>query len=107
MKYSPNHKHILLQEDERREKMFNFLEEIKNKAGKIDENLLQDYLVLNLSGRLLYVEGHQGLTVITPTELAFKIKKGRFIVQGEGLYLKELTENTMLIEGQINKVEKS
>ena len=34
-----------------------------------------------------------------------KIKKGRVVVDGENLFLKELTENTILIQGKISKME--
>ncbi len=85
--------------------MFNFFEEIKKKAGDIDNNLLNDYNIINLSGKLLYVEGHQGVTIVNSEMLAFKIKRGRVVVEGEGLFLCELTDNTLTVQGKINKME--
>lgn len=85
--------------------MFNFFNEVKNKLGDIDSDFLNDFNIVNISGKLLYVEGHQGLTVLSPTTIAFKIKKGRVIVDGENLLLKELTDNTLLIQGKIIKTE--
>ncbi len=85
--------------------MFNFFEEIKKKAGDIDNNLLNDYNIINLSGKLLYVEGHQGVTIVNSEMLAFKIKRGRVVIEGEGLFLCELTDNTLTVQGKINKME--
>ncbi len=85
--------------------MFNFFDEIKNKVTNFDHNLLNDYNIVNLSGKLLYVEGHQGVTVLSNETVAFKIKKGRVVVEGENFILNELTCNTLLLQGKINKVE--
>ncbi len=85
--------------------MFNFLDEIKNNLKKIDQKYINNYNIINLSGKLLYVEGHCGLTVLTKTMVAFKIKKGRIIVEGDNLFLSELTSNTIKIEENIKKVE--
>lgn len=85
--------------------MFNFFNEIKNKASGIDYNLLNEYNIINLSGKLLYVEGHQGVTIINSDMVAFKIKKGRVVVEGKDLVLSELTSNTLLLQGVIIKVE--
>ena len=84
--------------------MFNFFEEIKKKTS-LEGGLLENYNLINISGKLLYIEGHQGLTEISENLISFKIKKGRIIVEGENLFLKELTENTMLIQGKIVKTE--
>lgn len=84
--------------------MFNFFDEIKNKIGK-DFDFLSEYNLINISGKLLYIEGHKGLTVLSSTTIAFKLKKGRVVVEGENLFLKELTENTILIQGKIKKTE--
>ena len=82
--------------------MFNFFDEIKKKG---DENLLKDFNLVNISGKMLYAEGHLGLTVMNENMIAFKIKNGRIVVEGENLFLGELTDNTMLIKGKIVKVE--
>ena len=82
--------------------MFNFFDEIKKKAEGVN---LKEFNLVNLSGNILYVEGHNGLTVITPQMIAFKIKNGRVVVEGESLFLSELTDNTMIIKGKIVKTE--
>ena len=85
--------------------MFNFLDEIKNNLKKIDQKYLNNYNLINISGKILYVEGHFGLTILSKNIVAFKIKKGRVVVEGENLFLSELTFNTLKIEGNIKKVE--
>ena len=84
--------------------MFNFFDEIKHKTSKY-KDMLNDFNIVNISGRLLYIEGHKGLTVLTNEMIAFKINKGRVVVEGEDMVLAELTQNTMLIEGKIIKTE--
>lgn len=83
--------------------MFNFFDEIKQNLKKND--FLPSYNLINLSGKILYVEGHCGLTILSPTVISFKIKKGRIIVEGTDLFLSELSQNTLKIEGNIKKVE--
>ena len=85
--------------------MFNFFEEIKGQLRRVDKNLLSSYNMVNLSGKILYVEGHLGLTVLSPTVISFKIKKGRVEVEGENLFLSEISRKTLKIEGQIKRVE--
>lgn len=84
--------------------MFNFFDEIKNKVGK-DFNFLEEYNLVNISGKLLYIEGHKGLTILSSNMISLKLKKGRVVVEGENLFLKEVTENTILIQGNIKKTE--
>lgn len=84
--------------------MFNFFDEIKKGIDAI-EPTLNSYNLVNISGKLLYVEGHKGLTLLSKDIISFKIKGGRINVEGKDLVLNELTENTMKIVGQIIKVE--
>ena len=82
--------------------MFNFFDELKRKG---DGNIIYDFNIVNISGKMLYAEGHLGLTVMNEKMVAFKIKGGRVVIEGEGLFLSELTDNTMLIKGKIVKME--
>ena len=85
--------------------MFNFLEEIKKKASK--GKVISDYNILVISGCLVYVEGHIGVTVILPQLVAFKVKGSRYEIAGKNLSIRELTENTFTVEGEIDEVKKS
>ncbi|MCI8555819.1 MAG: hypothetical protein HFI85_04565 [Clostridia bacterium] len=83
--------------------MFNFFDELRKKAPSSE--LLGNFNIVNMSGKLVYIEGHQGVTILTSEMIAFKIKKGRVVVEGEDLKLAELTDNTMTINGTIKKME--
>lgn len=83
--------------------MFNFFEEIKKSVG-LERDILA-YNLVNVGGKILYVEGHQGLTILSKEMIAFKVKRARVTVEGRDLKLFELTESTMKIVGQIVKVE--
>lgn len=84
--------------------MFNFLEEVKN-GLKDNQITLETFNIINISGKLLYVEGHLGLIVLSKQLISFKVKKGVIMVEGEELNLAELNETTMKISGIIKKVE--
>ena len=85
--------------------MFNFFDEIKKNVSKIDNSLLGGYTLVNISGKILYAEGHIGLTTLSKEVIVFKVKGGRIICEGKDLVLDELSENTLKIVGQISKVE--
>ena len=78
--------------------MFNFFGEIK-KDLKVDE-----FHIINISNRILYVEGHRGIKMLTKSLVVFKVKNGSVGVEGEGLNLSELTENTLKISGEIKRI---
>lgn len=85
--------------------MFNFFDEIKKNVSKIDNSVLGSYTLVNISGKILYVEGHLGLTTLSKEVIVFKVKGGRIVCEGKDLVLDELSENTLKIVGQISKVE--
>ncbi|MBQ8444389.1 MAG: hypothetical protein IJX25_03455 [Clostridia bacterium] len=85
--------------------MFNFFDEIKCKMG-IKEDSLYDYNIVNISGRLVYVEGHKGIVLLSEKKVIFKTKSEQISVEGSGLVLAELNENVLYIQGKIDKVEK-
>lgn len=79
--------------------MFNFFGELKRQTDIKDE-----FHIINISNKLLYVEGHKGLVILSEELVAFKVKNGSVEVEGEDLYLKELTENTLKISGDIKRL---
>ena len=85
--------------------MFNFFDEIKRGIKSVDSELLNSYNLVNISGKILYVEGHKGLTLLSKEMITFKVKNARVMVEGKDLTLCELTENTLKVVGQISKVE--
>ena len=83
--------------------MFNFFEEIKSKTK--NQNMLDTFQIINMSNKILYAEGHKGLVSLSKELISFKVKGGRIVVEGEEMFLLELTENTIKIFGKIKKVE--
>ncbi len=85
--------------------MFNFFNELKKSLSHYQQQTITNYHLVNVSGKMLYVEGHLGLTILSKEMIAFKVKGGRVTVEGANLILSELTENTMKIVGDIKKTE--
>lgn len=83
--------------------MFNFFDELKKSLK--NENLVDRYNIVNVSGKILYVEGHTGICQLSKEVISFKVKGGVVIVEGKGLILNELMEKTLKITGEIKKVE--
>lgn len=84
--------------------MFNFFDEIKKKVG--NNKIFEDYNVILASGRLLYIEGHCGLLIIRNDLMVLKVKNAKLEICGNNLSINELTENTILIEGNICEVKR-
>ena len=84
--------------------MFNFFDEIKNNFAA-EPDTLQNYQLINISGKIVYVEGHLGLTQLSKDIITFKVKGGRITIEGENLNLAELTSNTLKICGKIVRIE--
>ncbi len=85
--------------------MFNFFNEIKSNLKNKTLHGLDSFNIINLSGNLLYVEGHTGLVTLSKELISFKVKGAVFLVEGQNMLLCELSENTLKISGQIKKVE--
>ncbi len=83
--------------------MFNFFNELKKTLK--NEKLTDKYNIVNMSGRILYVEGHTGICQLSKEAISFKFKGGVIIVEGRDLVLSELMDKTLKITGEIKKVE--
>lgn len=84
--------------------MFNFFKEIAQKID-VEQDLINEFNIVNMSGKAVYIEGHKGVTLISSEMISFKIKNGRVVIEGDKLSLKELSQNTILLQGKIKKVE--
>lgn len=84
--------------------IFNYFGELK-KQFNLPETVLNSYNIVNIGGHFVYVEGHLGLLTLSTEKISFKIKKGIVEVKGNEMFLKELTENTLAIQGKIYKIE--
>jgi len=84
--------------------IFNYFGELIKELN-LSENIFKSYNLINISGNLLYVEGHTGVILISTEKIVFKVKNGTIEVKGKNLFLKTLSQNTMAIQGKIYKVE--
>lgn len=85
--------------------MFNFFNEVKENLKNSNKLELDSFNLVNISGRILYAEGHLGLVTLSRELISFKVKRAVVLVEGKGLVLSELSENTLKICGEIKKVE--
>ncbi len=85
--------------------MFNFFGEIKQNLRRAKDLDFVGFNIVNISGKLLYVEGHMGLVLLSKENVRVKIKNGIISVFGKDMILQELSENTLKISGKITKVE--
>lgn len=83
--------------------MFNFFDEIK-KELKL-EGLDAGYQIVDVGGKVVYVEGHLGVLRLSDELIMFKTKKKIISVSGRGLKLKILTKTTLSIMGEIESIE--
>ncbi len=85
--------------------MFNFFKEIKGTFQNSKKLVLDDFNIINISGKILYAEGHRGLVTLSKELISFKVKGGVIMVYGTDMILSELNENTIKIFGNITKTE--
>lgn len=85
-------------------RIFNYFEELK-KEHNLPESLFNNYNIVNINGKFVYVEGHKGLLLLGNEHISFKIKNGFIDVKGASMKLKNLSESTLIIEGKIYKIE--
>lgn len=85
--------------------MFNFFNEVKENIKNSQTFDLNSFNIINVSGKLLYVEGHKGLITLSKELVSFRVEKSVVIVEGENMILIELSDTTIKIGGKINKVE--
>lgn len=97
------YQHALFHKLKKERSVFNFFSELKKLVKK--EKFIDRYNIVNMSGRILYVEGHTGLCQLSQTLITFKFKGGMIIVEGSDMILGELSETTIKIVGNIKRVE--
>ena len=85
--------------------MFNFFSELKNKYGSII-NKANNYQMVMVGDNFLYIEGHLGLMTLSNEIVVFKVKNGVVTIIGEKLKVKDISDKTISIVGNIKSVEK-
>ena len=81
--------------------MFNFFNEIIADYGLE----LSSFNLVNMSNKLVYVEGHKGVISIKEEVISFKVKKGAISIYGKNLIIKRITDNCLVVTGEINNIE--
>ena len=81
--------------------MFNFFDEIKSCI----KDMKNKYNIVNMSGKLVYIEGQKGLSLLSKEIIVLRIKKGSVKIEGQDLILKELYDECVKISGVIEKIE--
>ena len=81
--------------------MFNFFDEIKKEVGVIGG----EYQIVDIGGKVVYIEGHLGVLKLSDELIMFKTKKKIISVSGRGLKLKILTKTTLSIMGEVESIE--
>lgn len=84
--------------------MFNFFEEMATMFG-INLGKYDSFNLVNISNKLMYVEGQKGIIKITPDCITFRVKNGVISVFGQNLTIKRIAENVLVIQGEIKQVE--
>lgn len=84
--------------------IFNFFSELKSKC-KLPENLTTPYNIVSIGGQVVYVEGHKGLITLSSEKISCNLKHGVLQITGQNMFVKEMTPNTLLVQGKIYKFE--
>ncbi len=84
--------------------MFNFFEEIACDYG-LETGLGNNFNLVNMSNKMIYVEGHKGIVSISTETISFRIKKGVISIVGTKLFIKRITKTTLTICGEIKQIE--
>ena len=84
--------------------MFNFFNELA-----LDYNLniggYNQFNLVNLSNKLVYIEGQKGIIKISTDCITFRVKKSVISVFGQNLTIKRITDSVLVIAGEIKQIE--
>ena len=83
--------------------MFNFFNEIKSGIKNLD--IKNGYNIVNVSGKLCYIEGHKGLKKLSRELIVLSLKHGQISIIGKQLVLREMYDDCIKISGEISAVE--
>ncbi len=83
----------------------NLLDEIDSMLAKEYGITFNDYRLVNISGKVLYIEGHTGINILGQNEMSFKLKKKVLTIKGDNLTVKYFDKSTAIVLGRIVQVE--
>jgi len=85
--------------------MFNFFNEIKAKCASLKDK--NSYQLVLISNSCLYIEGFVCVSFFSNECIVLKVREGALKIEGQELYIKEMADGTIMIVGNINKVERA
>ena len=65
---------------------------------------LKEYRYINVGGKLLYIEGQNGILNLSKEEISFRLRKKVITVKGSDLYIKYYDNSTAIVGGSIISV---
>ncbi len=72
---------------------------------ELPADVLMDLPRITLVGQIhIYIENHKGLLAFSDTEIRVLLKQGQMLIQGEGLVIKVILPEELVLEGKINQV---
>lgn len=84
--------------------MFNFFSELVADFG-LEIDKLNSFNIVNMSNKLVYIEGQKGVVKIGSESMSIRVKGGVVVVFGQNLKLKKITGTTVCIVGEIEGIE--
>ena len=85
--------------------MFSFFSEMVEKSGLPMDTILNGFRIVNLSNKMIYVEGFLKIVTFETNLINLKMKKGMLKINGDNLTIRNLNTNTALVCGEIVGVE--
>ena len=77
----------------------------KTKTMELPADVLMDLPRITLVGQIhIYIENHKGLLAFSDTEIRVLLKQGQMLIRGEGLVIKVILPEELVLEGKINQV---
>lgn len=65
---------------------------------------LKEYRYINIGGKMVYIEGQNGLVNLSKEEISFKVHKKICTIKGNELYIKYYDNSTAVVCGSIVSV---
>lgn len=84
--------------------VFNFFSELVADFG-IEIDKINSFNIVNMSNKLVYIEGQKGVIKIGDDSMSIRVKGGVIVVFGKNLKLKKITGTTVCIVGEIHQIE--
>lgn len=84
--------------------MVNFFDEILKLSGQENAEFVAEYKIINISSKIVYIEGFKKLTIAEKTIISVRTKKSKIIILGESLIIKKMSKDFLVITGLIKDI---